>query len=94
MNGKNYKPFLFFSSIAFILAMLSVLFFVPVFIEYINTGIVDKFPTLIVSGFTMLAAIQAFFSGMILSTINQKNKHDFEIDLHNAENRLKELKDK
>ena len=90
---KNYKPFHFFSIVAFILFLISMGFFLPVFISFLNTGVVEKMPTLIVSGFTMLAAIQAFFAGLILNTINQKNKQDFEQELQNTAINFKYVKD-
>lgn len=89
---KNYKPLSFFSILAALLCVISVGLFIPVLIEYIKTGLVEKFPTLIVSGFIMLAAIQSFFAGMILATINQKNRHDFEVKLHEADNQFKRIK--
>ena len=79
---KNYKPFGFFSILAAILMLLSLGFFIPVFGEYLATGLVLKFPTLIVCGFVALAALISFFSGVILSTINQMNRQDFEMELH------------
>ena len=83
---KNYKPLQFFFTLALILAVVGTAFFVPVFIDFLHTGVVAKIPTLIVSGFTILAAIQSLFSGLILATINQKNRHDFEMQLiHTAE---------
>lgn len=78
---KNYKPFQFFSAIATVLLTLSLIFFVPILISFFKTGIVEKIPTLIVCGFVTLAAIQSFFSGLILSTIAQKGKQDFEYEL-------------
>lgn len=75
---RDYKPLGFFSLLAMLLAVVSVLFFVPVLIEYMRTGLVLKFPTLIVCGFVMLAAIQSLFSGLILSNLTQKNRRDFE----------------
>lgn len=78
---KNYKPMQFFSLLALVLAVISVAFFAPVFVTFLKTGVVDKMPTLIVSGFTMLAAIQSLFSGLILATITQKNRQDFEMQL-------------
>lgn len=83
---KNYKPMHFFSILSLFLTLVSAAFFVPVFIDFLHTGFVDRMPTLIVSGFTMLAAIQSLFSGLILATINQKNRHDFEMQLiHTAD---------
>ena len=78
---KNYKPLKFFSILAAILCIISLAFFIPIFVSFIKTGLVAKIPTLIVSCFVMLAAIQSFFSGLILSTLTQKNRHDFEMQL-------------
>ena len=86
---KNYKPLQFFSSIAFILILLAVIFFVPVLVEYIKTGLVPNFPTLIVCGFCVMVALMAYFSGLILSTIVQKNKQDFEFKLNQVQRKLK-----
>jgi len=89
---KNYKPMQFFSLLALVLAVISVAFFVPVFAAFLRTGVVDRMPTLIVSGFTMLAAIQSLFSGLILATITQKNRHDFEMQLMNMANTFEDKK--
>ena len=75
---RDYKPFGFFSLFALLLAVVSALFFIPVLAEYFATGLVLKFPTLIVCGFVMLAAIQSFFAGLMLSNSAQKNRRDFE----------------
>ena len=75
---RDYKPCGFFSLFALLLAVVSVLFFIPVLAEYFATGLVLKFPTLIVCGFVMLAAIQSFFAGLMLSNSAQKNRRDFE----------------
>lgn len=87
---RNYKPMGFFGWIAFILAVIALLFFVPVWNVYYHTGMVPNFPTLIVSGFVMMAAILAFFSGTILQTICQKNRQDFEMRLQQIRNELKD----
>lgn len=55
--------------------------FLPVFVDYLNSGIVERFPTLIVCGFVVIAAIQSFFSGLVLSNIIQKDRRDFEYQL-------------
>lgn len=75
---RDYKPFGFFSILALVLAMAAVLFFIPVLMEFLETGLVLKFPTLIVCGFVMMAAIQSFFAGLILSNMAMKNRRDFE----------------
>lgn len=81
---KNYRPFQFFTTLALILTIIAVLMFVPVFIEYIKTGLVARFPTLIVSGFIEVAAVQSFFSGMILSDIAKQNRRQFEMEYNRA----------
>ena len=78
---RNYKPFVFFGVISSVLLILAVMFFIPIVVKYIQTGLVPNFPTLIVCGFVTIAAIQSFFSGLILETIRQKNQQDFEMEL-------------
>lgn len=79
---KNYKPGGFFGAIAAICALISFGFFLPVFIKFIEVGVVTKIPTLISCGFLMIFAIQSFFAGMQLSTLRQKDRQDFELELH------------
>ncbi len=91
---KNYKPRQFFSMLSLFLIILALIFFIPVFVTYIQTGLVPKIPTLVVCGFVILGAIQSYFSGLILSTIIQKNKQDFEYRLIQTEKKFKEGKEK
>ena len=90
---RNYKPMAFFGSMAAVLVLLAAIFFIPVFVEYIQTGQVPDFPTLIVCGFAALAAIQAFFSGLILQNVVQKNRQDFEMELHRISTDYKRMRD-
>ena len=83
---RVYKPMGFFGLIAAFLFLLAALFFVPVLNTYAQTGLVPNFPTLIVCGFTVMASLQSLFSGLILETIRQKNRQDFEINLIRAAN--------
>ena len=85
---KNYKPMQFFGITALILTLVAAGLFVPILIKYINTGLVPNFPTLIVCGFIMMAAIISFFSGLILATIVEKDRQAFEFRL-NLINQLK-----
>ena len=84
---KNNKPFAFFGIIALVLALIAAVMFFPVLNEYLHTGQVRRFPTLIVSGFAAIAAILSFFSGLILETLHEKNRQDFEMRLIDIQNR-------
>ena len=83
---KNYHPLKFFGAISAALTFLVAWFMIPVMITYRNTGLVPQFPTLIVCGFTMVAALQSIFAGIELQTILQKNRQDFELELIRAHN--------
>lgn len=78
---RNYKPMAFFGLAATVLLLLGIGFFIPVFITFLETGRVGKIPTLIVCGFAVLGAIQSLFSGLVLQTMVQKNRQDFEMEL-------------
>lgn len=88
---KDYKPLQFFSTIAAVLFVLGAAFFVPILTKYIRTGTVTKMPSLIVVCFVILTAIVCWFSGIILSTLVQQHKQNFELQLTNAADRLKDL---
>lgn len=75
----SYRPFLFFGIIATVLVIISTAFFIPVLITYFETGEVPNFPTLIVCCFVYLAAIQAFFSGVILHSVMKQERRNFEL---------------
>lgn len=79
---KNYKPFLFLSIISLVLFVFSMILFIPILIEYQNTGLVLRFPTLFISGFLMLGAMLVFISGVILDVLIQNHKQSFELDFN------------
>lgn len=60
---KNYKPLKCFGMIALLFVAAAVILFAPIFLEFLETGLVPRFPTLIVCGFLVMAAIQAFSRG-------------------------------
>lgn len=88
---KDYKPMGFFSIIAVVLAALSLCFFIPVFVGFLETHLVAKIPTLIVCGFVLMGAMFSFFAGLVLSTIAQKNRQDFEWQLERVSDRYRRL---
>lgn len=89
---SSYRPFQFFGIIAAIFAALSIMFFLPVFRDYLSTGLVARFPTLIVCGFTMLSALGMLFAGIILQAMKQKERREFEFRLQEIEQWHKKLK--
>lgn len=76
---RDYKPFLFFTTVALLLILFAAILFIPVFIDYLNTGLVERFPTLIVSGLITILACLCFFCGVLLEVISNKHKQLFEI---------------
>lgn len=89
---RIYKPMSFFGILSILLSFLSISLFIPIFITFLQIGEVPKFPTLIVSGFIMIAAIQSLFSGLILYTLRQKERQDFEMELQRCEWKLKMIR--
>ncbi len=78
---RIYQPFCFFGSISLMLALIALILFIPIGVEYMRTGLVPRFPTLMASGFLMIAAIQSLFSGLQLQTLVHKDRRDFEMRL-------------
>lgn len=76
---KNYKPFAFFSILALIFLVVTLILTVPVLISYFKTGLVPRFPSLIVGGVFGLAALFSFFVGMILDVELLKHKQNYEL---------------
>ncbi len=87
---RNYKPLRFFSLLSLLIFIIAFIFFLPVMIDYIRTGLVDRFPTLIACGFMVLASIVSLFSGIILDNIRQKSRQDFERNLIEVSQRMKD----
>ena len=88
---RNYKPMAFFGLAAAVLLILGIGFFIPVFVTFLETGRVGKIPTLIVCGFAVLGAIQSLFSGLVLQTMVQKNRQDFEMELQRIQEQYNKL---
>ena len=88
---RTYKPMGFFGAIAILLGIIALINFVPVMKMYLETGLVPKFPTLIVCGFMVVTAVQSFFAGLMLQTMMQKNRQDFEMELQRVYEQKKRL---
>ena len=79
---EEYKPSMFFSAVAFVALLLALLLGFPVFLEYLNTGLVPRFPTLIVSGLFMVVSLLMWTVGIILQVIVKKHKQLYELYLN------------
>ena len=79
---RDYRPLVFFSFVSLIMTILSLILFIPVFNEYLETGLVPRYPTLIVSGFIFVTAILTFFCGVILEVVSQKHRQLYEMLLN------------
>ena len=79
---KEYKPVLFFNIVALILFILGFVIALPAFIGYFQTGLVEKFPSLIVGGFLALSSLLSISTGMILGVISKKHKQLYELYMY------------
>lgn len=82
MLCKEYRPRIFFYTISLVFLIISLVMGIPVVAEYYSTGLVPKFPSLIVSAICFLISILLFVSGIILQVIAKKHRQSFEIYLN------------
>lgn len=80
---KEYKPMRFFGLISIIFFLITLGFGIPVFIDYFKTGLVERFPTLIFSGFMLMVSLLSFMCGLILEVVVKKHRQLFELNLIN-----------
>ena len=79
----EYRPLRFFSITALILLAIAIILFIPIVIEFFQTGLVPRFPTLFCAGFIALTGILAFFTGLCLDIIIKKDKKNYELKVIN-----------
>lgn len=77
MLFRDYRPLMFFTVTALLTGLVGLGLFIPVLIEYWHTGLVPRFPTLIVACFLMLAGMLLFIAGMILDVIKRNNDRTY-----------------
>lgn len=83
---KEYKPTIFFGTIGTIFLILSLIFGIPVFVEYFQTGLVPRFPTLIFSGLLLTISLLMYICGIILEVVVKKHRQLFELVLIRTKN--------
>ncbi|MBQ1948402.1 MAG: glycosyltransferase [Clostridia bacterium] len=79
---KDYKPLAFFSLLGSLCLLLALLVFIPIFITFVNTGSVGKFPSLIVLTSFGVVGFLLFSCGLILDAITKKHRQLYEILLN------------
>ncbi len=79
---RDYKPLRFFGALSMILGISSIILFLPIFFEFVRTGFVPRFPTLIVSVVMMLGSFLSLVCGLILDTNAKNRRKDFEIKMN------------
>ena len=79
---KEYKPFYFFGIVALLFLIIALILGVPVVIEYFKTGLVPRFPTLIVSCIFVVLSMLFWITGIILEVIVKKHKQLYELYLN------------
>ena len=86
---KQYRPFTFFTILSILCLLVGVAFFIPPLLGYLDTGLVEKFPSLIAASFFGIIAIQLFVGGLVLESIARKDRQNFELHLINLEENKK-----
>jgi len=88
---RDYKPKLFFGTCAVFFIILSIILFIPVMVNYVETGLVPNFPTLIVSGVSLIIGFLLWICGVILHVLVNKNRQQYEMTLNDIANRFRDL---
>jgi glycosyltransferase involved in cell wall biosynthesis len=79
---REYRPMMFFGIIALIFVLFGAGLFVPIFLDYLKTQTVPRFPTLIISSGCCVIGVISFAIGVILDVLVKKNKQDFIVRLN------------
>ncbi len=76
---KEYKPAFFFNIFASLFLIIALILGLPVIVEYFQTGLVPKFPSLIVAGVFLTITLLLWITGIILEVIVKKHKQLYEL---------------
>lgn len=75
---RDTKPLFFFSIITLILIIIAIAFFIPIYLKYLETGLVDKIPTLIMISTVLILSVIIFISGVILHVLRKQHLENFQ----------------
>lgn len=76
---RFYRPELFFGTVGLALLLIAAGLFLPVLVDYFQTGLVPRVPTQIFSGFVAIAGLLSFGVGLILGACKKQSDQMFEI---------------
>ena len=80
---KEYKPNIFFGLLSLLFFLISLLFLIPVFIDFFKTGLVLRLPTLIFGLIILVISMLLLICGIILEVVVKKHRQLFELFLIN-----------
>ncbi len=78
---RDTKPFAFFTCISLLFAIITICLFIPIYLDFLRTGRVDRIPTLIMVSLFGICTFLCFFTGVILTSLRKNQKSEFERDL-------------
>lgn len=79
---RDYKPLSFFGWASLLLLASFLALFLPIFGEYLATGLVPRLPTLVVSMFVLLASLLSLVCGLILDTQAKNSRKELEVQMN------------
>lgn len=79
---KEYRPKLFFNFCSLVFLIIAFILGLPVFIHYFKTGLVPRFPSLIVSMISLVLSLLLFITGIILEVLSKKYNQLYELYLN------------
>lgn len=68
---RSERPLRFFTAIGILLALTSVILAIPIVITFIETGLVPRLPTAVLSMGLMIMALLSVSSGLVLDTVTR-----------------------
>ena len=89
---KNYKPLPFFLLISFLFMLFGSCLFIPVFLDFLKTGLVPKIPSLVMSVLFYMLSFLSLVCGLILDTVVKNDRQNSEIQMNILEILLKNNK--
>lgn len=79
---SEYKPLVFFNILSAISVIIAIILGLPVLIEFFQTGLVPRFPSLIVAGFLVIISLLLTITSIILNAVAKKHRQLFELYMY------------